>query len=176
MLDAAAPNETITTLPVQVALDAERCAKRSFADDPTKSVNESNRRTNMRLAAGRISWVCATTGGQWRDVSHHELLESLHLDVATYKDAAARHKEESIALNRQRSGLFRTGASYKTAPFDAVPVITFPDIKLEKGLEHLVREGRLRKVGSGDTAMYGILPSFLDDLEIIPLPEEVHEP
>jgi hypothetical protein len=191
--------------PDEVFLNPIRCAERQFLKD-TKDPNESRRRHLMDLAAGRIAWVCrrkpadagellSTARSEWRGVSHQELVESLQSDVEAYRQAEADHKEEALRVAKRRASLLQrrsrkrglfgrkrpettreVDVTYETAYFRNVPMITFTQVQLERGLELLVERGYLRKEGEGDNPTYFVDKHFFKDLKMLPPQLEVYEP
>lgn len=190
MFDAEIQGATAMISPDEVFLDPHnRCAERIFAK-ATKDPNESRRRLLMNVAAGRIVWACVVPPEKrqlgerstWRGITHRELRESLQADVEAFRQAEADHKAAATALSKRQS---RGLLGRKPAPADFivgspsyrnVPMITFTDAQLVRGLQLLVERGYLRKEGDGDDATYFVDAHFFKDLKVSPLPPEIHEP
>lgn len=181
------PNEIV---PARVTLNGVRVARRNYAE-PATTQNETRRRANMDLAAGRIAWICvprdeetgkASGNGEWRGVTHAELLASLEEDVKAYHDAQEDHKREArqLAQGNKFLGIFSFGRNssgpYKGPSFRDVPIITFKPEQLARGLELLVEKGLLRQEEIEGEVTYFVTPAFFDGLDIAPLMEEVTEP
>lgn len=156
--------------------------------------NETRRRMLMDIAAGRFAWLCRE--GEWRGVSHREMVESLVADVATFREAEEEHKAACVRGRKRRKlrnriaedtkrpfSFLRRQPSppreieiYTTAPYRSVAMIVDTVPQLERGLELLVERGYLRMIGEGDKRIYYVVDKFFEGLDLRLTPEPIYEP
>lgn len=172
--------------PSQVVLDNHRAASRSY-DEAPRSGSETKRRRNVDVASARLALICQQDGDKWREVSLHELLESLRADIQASRDeikhqrAQNRERTRKIAKSPGRKALRLVGMGkgkiYLEPPKTRdVPFVTDTEAQLEDGLRILVETGCITVVGAGETALYAVSPRFFVGLKHYTGEQSVTEP
>ena len=153
--------------------------------------NESRRHELIRIAAGRIFWVCQKSEGRtWREVTYDELLGSQEQDVEVYAAWSAERGHDYYGYTGRTSrsapkklfGIFPLKRETPKTAYDTedkkIPWVYHTPQQLKRGLEIMVERGMLRLdlKGPDHRETYRVLPKFLDGLAIVPPKVVITEP